>query len=190
MNKPSLLEIKWWHDNIESAFKSLIPVPITLIIHSDASDLGWGTTNGKIRINGCWSDSEGNLHTNIQELMAIKIAIMSFCEDMKDIHVRIMADNMTAVIYINNMGGIKSKECNQIAKDIWQWAESNNIWISAAHIPGTENATADIGSRQFNDATEWMVSDHVFCIFTKKFGVPDVDLFASRLNHKLPKYVS
>ena len=190
LNKSSLLEVKWWHDNIDSAFKSLVPVPITLIIYSDASDLGWGATNGKIRINGRWSDSESDLHINIQELMAAKIAIMSYCKDMEDIHVRIMADNMTAVIYINNMGGTKSKECNQIAKEIWQWAESRNIWISAAHIPGTDNVTADTGSRQFNDATEWMVSDHAFSIITKKFGVPDVDLFASRLNHKLPIYVS
>ena len=44
---------------------------------------------------------------------------MSFYKDMKDIHVRIMADNMTAVNYINNMVGIKTKECNQIAKEIW-----------------------------------------------------------------------
>ena len=47
LNKSSLLEIKWWHDNIESAFKSLVAVPITLIMHSDASDFGWGATNGK-----------------------------------------------------------------------------------------------------------------------------------------------
>ena len=119
-------------------FKSLVPVTITLIIHSDASDLRWSATNGKICIHGRWFDSENNLHTNIQELIAIKIAIMSFCKDMKAIHVRIIADNMTAVIYINNMGGIKSKECNQIAKEIWQWAESNNIWFSAAHIQGTD----------------------------------------------------
>ena len=59
-----------------------------------------------------------------------------------------------------------------------------------AHIRGTENVNADTGSAQFNDATEWMVSDHAFSIVTDKFGVPDVDLFASRLNHKLPKYVS
>ena len=70
-----------------------------------------------------------------------------------------------------------------------QWAESNNISIPAAHISGTENVTADTGSRQFN-ATEWMVSDHAFSIITNKFDVPDVDLFASMLNHKLPKYVS
>ena len=104
LNKSSLLEIKWWHDNIDLAFKSLVPVPTTLIIHSDTNDLGWGATNAKIRINGRWSDSESDLHTNIQELMAIKIAIMSFCKDKNDIHVRIRADNMTTVIYINNMG--------------------------------------------------------------------------------------
>ena len=61
--------------------------------------------------------------------MAIRIAIMPFCKDIKDIHVRIMTDNMTAIIYINNMEGIKSKECYQITREIWQWAESNNIYI-------------------------------------------------------------
>ena len=44
---------------------------------------------------------------------------------------------------------------------------------------GTDNVTEDTGSRQFNDATKWMVSDHAFSIITNTFGVPDVDLFAS-----------
>ena len=35
-----------------------------------------------------------------------------------------------------------------------------------------------------------MVSDFVFKIITDLFGTPEIDLFATRLNHKLPIYVS
>ena len=31
-----------------------------------------------------------------------------------------MSDNMTAVAYINNMGGCKSPCCSKIAYDVWK----------------------------------------------------------------------
>ena len=40
------------------------------------------------------------------------------------------------------------------------------MWLSAAHIPGTENCNVDTDSREFNDDSEWMVSDFVFKIIT------------------------
>ena len=58
-------------------------------------------------------------------------------------HIRIMSDNTTDVAYINHMGGVKSPQCNKVAKEIWTWAERNQNWISAAHIPGIENVIAD-----------------------------------------------
>ena len=88
------------------------------------------------------------------------------------------------------MGGIKSPECNKLSRNIWEWAEVRKMWLSAAHIPGTENCTADTDSREFNDDSEWMVSDFVLKIITDLFGTHEIDLFATRLNHKLPIYVS
>ena len=87
-------------------------------------------------------------------------------------------------------GGIKSLKCDQIAKEIWEFAIANKIWISAAHIPGVENTEADEGSRNFFDAVEWSVSNSVFEAICSLVGSPDIDLFATRLNKKLPKYVS
>jgi len=60
------------------------------------------------------------------------------------------------------MGGTKSNMCNEIAKDIWLWGVENNTWLSAAFIPGKENHEADKASRQFIDATEWMLNTNVF----------------------------
>ena len=58
------------------------------------------------------------------------------------------------------------------------------------HIPGTSNVSADDLSRNFKADTEWALSNDVFARLCSLFGVPDIDLFASRLNHKVPKYAS
>ena len=99
-------------------------------------------------------------------------------------------DNTTAIAYVNNMGGTKSSICNKIAKEIWDWVSVQKIWISAAHIPGKYNVAADRESRTFQDSSEWMISNQVFNIITDIFGMPEIDLFATRTNHKLPEYVS
>ena len=48
------------------------------------------------------------------------------------------------------MGGCRSLECNSIAKDIWDWAFDKDIWLSAAHIPGSSNIDADQLSPNLN----------------------------------------
>lgn len=35
-------------------------------------------------------------------------------------HLTIRSDNTTAIVYINNMGGTISDNCNNLAKDIWK----------------------------------------------------------------------
>lgn len=89
------------------------------------------------------------------------------------------------------MGGCRSDSCNRIAYDIWQWAIGKNIWVSAAHTPGVENCDADYLSRQLNPNIEWSVTDEVFNQVLRVFPLRlTIDLFASRVNAKLPIYVS
>jgi len=65
-------------------------------------------------------------------------------------------------------------------------------WLTACHIPGKSNVIADRESRQFSkhDA-EWMLNKDVLnkALCRLKF-YPDIDLFASRLNHQFAKYCS
>ena len=42
--------------------------------------------------------------------------------------------NMTAVAYINNIGGSKSPQLNSLAKEIWNWCIKRGIWVSAVHL--------------------------------------------------------
>ena len=44
---------------------------VDYIIHTNASNLGWGAHDGDQTINGRWSDSEKTLHMNCLGLLAI-----------------------------------------------------------------------------------------------------------------------
>ena len=138
-----------------------------------------------------WSVSEKDQHTNYLELLAVRWGLLSLCNAEHDIHLRIRSDSVTTVSYINTMGECKSDGCNRITYEIWQRAIGKNIWLSAAHTPGVHNYEADQLSRKLNPNLEWSVTDEVFNQMFKAFPFrPTIDLFASRVNTKLPTYVS
>ena len=64
------------------------------------------------------------------------------------------------------------------------------VWVSAGHVPGKRNILAYYYSRKQNDAKEWAITKATFLKITDIFGYPDIDLFASRTNHKVDLFVS
>ena len=70
------------------------------------------------------------------------------------------------------------------------WCKVRDLWLTVAHIPGSENTIADKASRIFNDASEWQLDKTCFDNLAKMFGYPDIDMFSSRLNFQVKCYVS
>ena len=183
-------ELAWWVANIKSSFRKIEIPDIDHTIFTDASNLGWGADDGTCPIGGRWAKSEIQ-QINFLELKAIKLALETYCKSTIYNHIRIMSDNSTAIAYINSKGGTKSPPLDALAADIWEFCNEKGIHISAAHIPGAKNTTADHMSRTFSDQTEWMLHPNILNILVKELGFkPEVDLFASRLNKQLSKYVS
>ena len=87
------------------------------------------------------------------------------------------------------MGGTHSKICHDITRQIMLWCNSRNLLISIFHIPGKLNIEADKASREFKDDIEWSLDLTAFDTLTAKWGKPNIDLFASRLNCKVKKCV-
>ena len=164
--------------------------PIDIFIECDASLAGWGASCGGQSANGQWSLLEAHSHINYLELLAALYALQAFVPNLRDVHVRLKLDNSTAVAYINKMGGIKSPSLNSLSRTLWEWCIERNIIISAQHIPGKENLVADSLSREFSSNLEWSVDIDIFNQITNMTFVPDIDLFASRLNAKTDCFVS
>ena len=121
-------------------------------VNVDASLTGSSITDGKTPSWGKWDENEIT-HTNVLELKAIQFSVLTYCKDKNLNHIKIISEN-TTVIYIKKKRGLKSHECNKIAKEIWIWCTSIGLHISAAHIPGTDNFEAHKNSRTFQEATE------------------------------------
>ena len=194
LSEASKQELMWWFNNIHCQSAPISRDRPALELRTDASGQGWGATDLSSETGGRWDDQEivhaQNNEINYLEILAAGLGLKSFCGHLHDTHVLIRTDNTTAVAYLNNMGGIKSRACDRAARDIWVWCKERNIWITAAYLPGRDNTEADRRSRHFNDRTEWMLNKKVFTDITKKCGTPQIDLFASRLNKQLPAYVT
>lgn len=193
LSESSRSELQWWIENVKS--KNGKPIRLrkaTVLLQTDASLLGWGAyhKNSETSIGGRWSVYEAENHINYLELLAIFYALQSFCSQLSDIHIRIQSDSTCAIAYINNMGGMASTQMDSLAKKIWNWCFERNIFLSASHISSTLNVAADFSSRNFSDSTEWMLKKEIFQRLSIQCLTPDIDLFASRLNFQVEKFVS
>ena len=180
-------DVEWWLENYNTN-KLVSHGPPNIIIRTDASKKGWGAAVETRSTGGRWTKTEANRHINILELHAALLGLQSSRNTLSGKHVLLQMDNSTAVTYVRNMGGTHSLECNWLAQTIIEWCKGNNIWISATHLPGIENTEADRESRIFNNNTEWTLSDKIFNKIIDILWKPQVDLFASRTNHKLSSY--
>ena len=182
-------DLNWWIDNIHTVSKPVTICQPDIVLYSDASNDGWGGVWGKHKTGGQWSQIEAEEHINYLELTAAFFTLRSFCKDMNDVHIRLRIDNTTAVACIN-------KKCsnvrilNELTRELWLWCKERNIFISALHLPGTLNTEADHESRVFNIDTEWMLFPTLFKKLTDELGTVNIDLFASRINNQVQKYVS
>ena len=185
-------DLKWWAENIETVSKKVLTQKPTIVIETDASLKGWGACvkdNKDLSTGGHWSKSEAAEHINYLELLAVWFGIQCFCDSLHNKHIKILSDNTTAVAYLNSQGGTKAK-CNTIARKIWLWAYHNDNFISAAHLPGAQNFRADKESRSIHDNMEWKLDPSLFQRICQQFGTPEIDLFATRLNKQVTKFMS
>ncbi|WAR20010.1 LOW QUALITY PROTEIN: hypothetical protein MAR_001848 [Mya arenaria] len=188
LSDSSILELKWWHNNVETKHGKLIrPMPVHVICRTDASFLGYGgiDLSSEMHTNGRWTSEA----INYLELLAIFYALQALYYDVNNTHIEIQSDNTTAVSYISEFGGMASSDMDVLAKSIWMWCIERNIHLSATHIPGKSN-TADYYSRNFSSSTEWMLKMDIFERICLHFFRPDINLFASRLNKRVNKFVS
>ena len=118
---------------------------------TDASLSGWGAVFQGISAGAQWLPAEADRHINFLELAAVFLGLQTFCAQLRHTHVCLHIDNTTAVTYINNMGGSHSLTCNAKAREIWLWCTGKHIWLSAVHLPGHLNTTADLASRVFHE---------------------------------------
>ena len=89
------------------------------------------------------------------------------------------------------VGGMKSGSLCALLWRILSWCTRKQVTLSARHIPGWLNVIADKLSRLGQTIqTEWSLHPEVFQAICSRWHQPQVDLFATRFNNKLPQFVT
>ena len=197
ISEGGLKDIEWWLDNILSSYNHFsLPDP-TLLITTDACDTGWGGKFKDREAHGGWTAQEieqfiiKQKNINVFELKAILYSFKTIMTDVRDTHIKVLSDNTTAVQTVNKMGTSRSRSCNSVVREIWDWLISQNNWVTVSYIPGVYNEEADALSRLNETSSEWMLDPHVFNNIMSHFQFkPEIDLFATRVNKQINQFVS
>lgn len=183
-------DLSWWAENIQNGYNTFRFNDFQKEIFSDASGTGWGIFCDQKEASGFWKEDEIHSHINLLELKAAFFGLKIFARDMSNCEILLRIDNVTAISCINRMGSIQYPHLNEISRDIWKWCEKRRIIIFASYINTKENREADLLSRKKFTDTEWELCGSAFKNIIDNFGVPEVDLFASRSNAKCHTFVS
>lgn len=185
--KRSLL---WWKEveNLQSGVPWIQKAPV--VVTTDASSKGWGAHTDSQWLQGAWPKTWTEASSNLRELAAVWEALKELSPALQGKDVRILSDNTTTVAYLNKQGGTKCRSLCRLTAKIFAWAEGNIRSLSAVHLKGIDNIAADFLSRITLQKGEWSLNPDIFAKITEKFGLPQIDLFASSQNHQVQAFYS
>ena len=186
-------DIHWWSSHVRGAFTFINPSPVDIDIYTDASDFGWGGYCQQTghRASGFFDEQEKLLHINVKELLACHLVVNIFLAEIFHKHIHLHIDNQAALGCLRAQGSTRSPMCNKYTAYIMKFFESHHLHMTVTYIQTSCNTEADRMSRlTVNDDIEWTLRQDIFDKLTDEWGTPEVDLFANRLNHKLPIYMS
>ena len=122
--------------------------------------LAGGATLHPRQVAGLWG-SEHRSAINILEMLAVSNALQYFRSNILGRAVLVRCDNATVVAYINHRGGTRSGRLCALAWDLIHWCIRHGVTLSAVHLPGEENVTADALSRGWIVPMEWSLLPQV-----------------------------
>ena len=159
------------------------------VVTTDASSFGWGGWLGSLDAQGFWTRAEAKRSSNKRELHTTVLVVQAFRKALAGSTVEIRTDNLTTMAYINHQGG-RDSALTELVRPLWDWALQTRTTIFATYIPGKINDRADKLSRRKRDRTDWMLNKALFGRLSRQAGPFTMDLFATRLNAQVPRYVS
>jgi ribonuclease HI len=155
----------------------------------DATLYGWGAHVGMedLSVKGTWTVEESRLSINILEMKAVILGVQAFQSTLRGKCITLFSDNSTVVAYIRKQGGTHSDTLCRLTWDFLQLCSHLGTELSPRHIPGKWNILADALSRADRLVqTEWTLHWDVVRTLVGMWDAPTVDLFATRLNKRLP----
>lgn len=134
-----------------------------------------------------FTESEKKQSSTARELMAIDLAVKSFCTEFSNKAIQICSDSQNAVSIIKK--GSRKEHLHALAMSVFSVCFEHNIQLHVEWIPRGLNQQSDYLSR-IVDFGDWRISDMFFHYVNDLWGSLTVDRFANYHNAKLPRFNS
>ena len=186
-------ELRVWSKNIGKfngcSFKPR--VTNSKMVFTDASSTGYGgfyvSKLGQHICTGEFTNSEANSSSTFRELLAVKLVLQSYGEELSGQSIQINVDNQAATRILSV--GSSKEHLQEVALDIFHYCLKNDIRLTPEWVPREFNRDADYLSR-IQDSDSWGVDMQSFDYIQEKFGPFDIDRFADNKNTKLVNFNS
>ena len=181
----------WWMN--PTIYLTRIPLVIPspdFYLFSDASRSGWGAHLEPLdlEVQDLWECASQDLHINNLEIRAVFLALQRFQNHIYDSCVMVASDNSSEVAYLKKQGGTHSSSLCTLVWELLYWCH-HRYSHSSRKFPGKLNVSGQSVSSRPNSPYR-MVSGSGDCLqIFKLWGTPQVDLFATRLNHHLALFL-
>ena len=159
-------------------------------IWTDACLTGWGGTDQYGRVSqGHFSPEERSLHINVLEARGLFNVLRNLSLGVgqaNNVHV----DNLVLMYALRKGYSTKSPKLNRELQRIQNYLLEKNVTITITWVPTELNKEADKLSRRKFDKNNWMLRTKFVRQAAKKWGPLNLDLFATHLNRRCPKFYS
>ena len=181
----------WWLDRSNTLAGVKIKSSVAQVtLFTDASRSGWGGFVQEAQAQGTWTKDDLKHHINWLELKAVWLCLIELEKLCLNKTLMVRSDNTTVVSYLNKQGGTRSGAMMALTWGLLKWCQARNIEVLAAHVAGVNNRLADLLSRRRVNPSEWQLDREAVQELFRRWGRPNVDLFASRQNAQLPTFCS
>ena len=135
---------KWTPIDLQQELLSTPPDPNTFLF-MDNSHYAWGAHLEPMRLSfhGHRTEAQSQLHINMLEMMAIRLALKQAITFIHHSCVMISTDNTTVVSYINKPGRTHSPDLCVEVWEILSFCQEHDIVIRIHHIPDKINILAE-----------------------------------------------
>lgn len=128
---------------------------------------------------------------NYLEILLAFFGLEWFAGDSSNFDVLLRIDNTTTIDYMNKTSGIQYLKLSNSSEQIWEWCEQKEFWIFESYVGSNENVEPDLNLDDLNQKRSLLyILPSTLKNIMNKFGLPDIDLFATRPNAKCRYYVS
>ena len=139
-----------------------------------------------------WSDTESRLHINFLELKAVFLALKSFRASLHAGSDCIGSNGQHDCGVLYQLGGryeIRLTLCPPLEASIMVPSQENSP-KGKSHSRFLNVITDKLSRHNQIIQTEWSLSQQVFNLLCSRWARPQLYLFATQFNHKLPSVVS